>query len=136
MQLRMARAGLELTMRQVAELASVNVNTVTRIENRHPALYDTVQKIRTALKAAGAEFIGGDGVQLHRRWGPAMVYRWPISHGPAIPTWDASTSAVTAAVRYALATLATDAIGDACRSPVDPPSWQGKARFLVRWKTV
>lgn len=31
-----------------------------------------------------------------------MVYRWPISHGSAIPTRDASTSAVAAAVRYVL----------------------------------
>ncbi|MCM8735479.1 hypothetical protein M5E06_15065 [Azospirillum sp. A1-3] len=47
-----------MTVRQVVELASVNVNTVTRIEKGHPALYDTLQKIRTAPSSSAATEFG------------------------------------------------------------------------------
>lgn len=63
LQLRMARAGLQLTVRQVAALAGVNLNTVHRIEQGHPAMHDTIVKIQTALEARGVEFIP-DGVRI------------------------------------------------------------------------
>ncbi|MGR0183722.1 helix-turn-helix domain-containing protein [Azospirillum aestuarii] len=68
LQLRMARAGLELTVRQVAELAGVNVNTITRIEKGHPAMHDTILKVQGALEALGAEFVP-DGVLIRRKAG-------------------------------------------------------------------
>jgi transcriptional regulator with XRE-family HTH domain len=72
-QCRMARAALNLGVRELASLADVSTNTVTRLE-RGEALYPrTVQAIRAALESAGVEFIegngGGPGVRL-RKPGP------------------------------------------------------------------
>lgn len=71
-QCRMARAGLGLGVRELADLASVSTNTVTRLERGEALQPRTVETIRTALEAAGVEFIpengGGAGVRLkHRR---------------------------------------------------------------------
>jgi transcriptional regulator with XRE-family HTH domain len=67
-QCRMARAGLKLGVRELAEAATVSTNTITRLE-RGVSLYPrTVAAIRAALEALGAEFIaangGGAGVRL------------------------------------------------------------------------
>jgi transcriptional regulator with XRE-family HTH domain len=64
----MARAALELGVREIAERAGVSTNTITRLE-RGEALYPrTLAAIRAALEAAGVEFIdpngGGPGVRL------------------------------------------------------------------------
>ena len=69
-QCRMARAALNLGVREVAALAQVSTNTITRLE-RGEALYPrTVAAIRAALEAAGVEFIaengGGAGVRLRK----------------------------------------------------------------------
>ena len=65
-QCRMARAALQLGVREVAALASVSPNTIARLE-RGEALYPrTVEAIRAALESAGVEFTNGDapGVRL------------------------------------------------------------------------
>ena len=64
----MARAALQMGVRELAEAAGVSPTTVTRLE-RGDAQYDrTISAIRTALEAAGVEFIaehgGGPGVRL------------------------------------------------------------------------
>ncbi len=69
-QSRMARAALQLGVRDVASLAKVSPNTIARLE-RGEALYPrTVEAIRAALEAAGIVFIeqngGGPGVRLRR----------------------------------------------------------------------
>lgn len=69
-QCKMARAGLGLGVRELAALADVSTNTITRLE-RGEALYPrTVEAIRSALEAAGVEFIpengGGAGVRLRK----------------------------------------------------------------------
>jgi transcriptional regulator with XRE-family HTH domain len=66
----MARAALQLGVRDLAEAAGVSPTTVTRLE-RGDALYErTVAAIRAALEAAGVEFIeqngGGAGVRLRK----------------------------------------------------------------------
>jgi transcriptional regulator with XRE-family HTH domain len=66
----MARAALQIGVRDLAELAKVSPNTIARLE-RGEALYArTVEAIRAALEAAGVEFIaengGGAGVRLKR----------------------------------------------------------------------
>lgn len=66
----MARAALGLGVREVAALAEVSTNTITRLE-RGDALYPrTVEAIRAALEVAGVEFIpengGGPGVRLKK----------------------------------------------------------------------
>jgi transcriptional regulator with XRE-family HTH domain len=65
-QLRMARAAVGWGVRELAKKAGVTANTVTRIENGADAKQSTMDKLQSALEAAGVEFIDGDqpGVRL------------------------------------------------------------------------
>ncbi|WP_446719484.1 helix-turn-helix domain-containing protein [Inquilinus sp. OTU3971] len=69
-QCRMARAALNLGVREVAKLASVSTNTITRLERGEQLKGSTVQAIRAALEEAGIEFIpdngSGPGVRLKK----------------------------------------------------------------------
>lgn len=70
-QCRMARAALEIGVRELAAMAGVSAMTVTRFENGKSAGYaDTLQKLRSALEAAGVIFIDengqGPGVRLRK----------------------------------------------------------------------
>jgi len=69
-QCRMARAAIELGVRELAEAAKVSTNTVTRFERGEELRDRTVDAIRAALEAAGVEFIaengGGAGVRLRK----------------------------------------------------------------------
>ncbi|BBK33757.1 hypothetical protein STHU_43910 [Allostella humosa] len=66
----MARAALKLGVRDVAQAAHVSPATVTRIEADRPANAATLAAVRTALEAAGVEFIAengeGPGVKLKK----------------------------------------------------------------------
>jgi len=67
----MARAALQLGVREVAELAGVSPMTISRIERgQSSGQGDTLAKIRRALEKAGVEFIaengGGPGVRLRK----------------------------------------------------------------------
>jgi transcriptional regulator with XRE-family HTH domain len=66
----MARAALNIGVRELAAMADVSTNTITRLE-RGEALYQrTIETIRTALEAAGVIFIDengeGPGVRLRK----------------------------------------------------------------------
>ena len=69
-QLRMARAAVGWGVRELAEKAGVTANTVTRIENGADAKQSTLDRLKSALEAAGVEFIdengGGPGVRLRK----------------------------------------------------------------------
>ncbi len=69
-QIRMARAALGIGVRELAAMAGIAANTVTRIENGSDAKKSTLTAIRTALESAGVEFVdengGGPGVRLNR----------------------------------------------------------------------
>ena len=69
-QCRMARAALELGIRELAEAAAVSTNTITRFERGEPLKERTVAAMRAALESAGVEFIaengGGPGVRLRK----------------------------------------------------------------------
>ncbi|MCQ8279919.1 transcriptional regulator [Acetobacteraceae bacterium KSS8] len=64
----MARAGLQLGVRELAEAADVSADTIVRMERGETLRARTVKAIQTALEAAGIEFIaengGGPGVRL------------------------------------------------------------------------
>ena len=64
----MARAALKIGVRELAEMADVTPNTISRIENGGDAMVSTLKKLRQALEAKGVEFIpengGGPGVRL------------------------------------------------------------------------
>jgi transcriptional regulator with XRE-family HTH domain len=73
-QCRMARAALQIGVRDLAKLAGVSAMTVTRFENGHSdGAAVTLEKLRAALEAAGVEFIaengGGAGVRLRKGLG-------------------------------------------------------------------
>jgi transcriptional regulator with XRE-family HTH domain len=71
-QVRMARAALNWSVRDLAEAAQIHRNTVTNIETgRYAGDAATLAAIVGALKRAGVEFIdengGGAGVRLRKR---------------------------------------------------------------------
>lgn len=67
-QVKMARAALGLGVRDLAKLAGVSPNTVTRFEGGGGVHTSNLQKIQAALETAGVAFIpengGGPGVRL------------------------------------------------------------------------
>ncbi len=66
----MARAGLGLSVRDLAAKAQVSTNTVSRLESGEDLKPRTVEAIQRALEVAGVEFIaengGGPGVRLRK----------------------------------------------------------------------
>ena len=71
-QVRMARAALNWSVRDLAEAAQIHRNTVTNIETgRYAGDAATLATIVSALRRAGVEFIdengGGPGVRLRKR---------------------------------------------------------------------
>lgn len=76
-QCRMARAALQIGVRDLARLAALSAMTVTRFENaRSSGAPETQAALRAALEAAGIAFIeangGGPGVRLREREPGAM----------------------------------------------------------------
>jgi transcriptional regulator with XRE-family HTH domain len=69
-QCRMGRAAINLGVRELAAVAQVSTNTVTRLERGETLYPRTIAAIRTALEVAGVEFIaengGGPGVRLRK----------------------------------------------------------------------
>lgn len=67
-QCRMARAAIELGVRDLAKAADVSTNTITRFERGDELRPRTIDAIQTALEALGVVFIpengGGAGVRL------------------------------------------------------------------------
>lgn len=55
--LRMARAGLGWTLKDLADRAKVNLNTVSRYEAGREVLTGTIEKIENVFTKAGVEFI-------------------------------------------------------------------------------
>lgn len=73
-QLRMARAALNWTVRDLAEATGLHRNTITNIEvGRYAGDQKSLEKIEAVLRKAGIEFInengGGPGVRLRKRQG-------------------------------------------------------------------
>jgi len=65
----MARAALQIGVRDLAEMASVSAMTISRFEtNKSGGQANTLRKLQSALEAAGIVFIaengGGPGVRL------------------------------------------------------------------------
>jgi transcriptional regulator with XRE-family HTH domain len=65
----MARAALDWRTTDLARAAKVGLNTVNRFEAGRDARISSVEKLRSALEAAGVVFIaengGGAGVRFH-----------------------------------------------------------------------
>lgn len=69
-QSKMARVALSLTVKEVAALASVSTNTISRLEAGEELKPRTIEAIRSALENAGVVFIpengSGAGVRLKK----------------------------------------------------------------------
>ena len=69
-QVRMARAALGWSVKELSERVGVSANTVSRYENGSDALGGTLRKIRRVFEDAGIIFIdengGGPGVRLKK----------------------------------------------------------------------
>ncbi len=65
-QCKMARVGLGLGVRDLAELADVSPNTITRFERGENLQARTVKAIKKALEKQGAEFLDGSSVRVSR----------------------------------------------------------------------
>jgi transcriptional regulator with XRE-family HTH domain len=67
-QLRMARAALGWTVRDLAERSGVHRNTISRIESGAPSEPRTLAALQVALEGGGVGFIaengGGPGVRM------------------------------------------------------------------------
>lgn len=70
-QIRMARAALRWSIKQLAEFSGVSVPTIFRLEQENglaPSRTQTLMDIKAAFEAAGIEFIGtpenGPGVRI------------------------------------------------------------------------
>lgn len=57
-QIKMARAALGIGVRDLARMAGVSSNTISRLERGEELKADTVATIRTALESAGVQFLG------------------------------------------------------------------------------
>ncbi|WP_425106511.1 helix-turn-helix domain-containing protein [Ancylobacter sp.] len=70
-QCRMARAGLGMSVRDLADRAQVSTNTISRLEAGEELKPRTVEAIQRALEEAGIVFIdqngNGPGVRLRDR---------------------------------------------------------------------
>jgi predicted transcriptional regulator len=70
-QVKMARVALGLGVRDLALAVGISTNTIARFERGEELKASTVSAIRTALEAAGVEFIaengGGPGVRLGKK---------------------------------------------------------------------
>lgn len=72
-QCQMARAGLNLGIRDLAALARVSPTTITRFERGETLLLTTLDAIRTTLEALGARFpsVAAPTVSIEPRRKPA-----------------------------------------------------------------
>jgi len=70
-QCKMARAALGLGVRDLAQLASVSVDTVSRLERGEELMPRTITAIRTALEQAGVQFLDNGAVAA----GPGVALR-------------------------------------------------------------
>lgn len=72
-QARMARALLQMGVRDVAAAAEVTPNTISRIENGSDAKQSTIEAIRAVYEGMGVRFVSaGDTAKT------ATVYREPV----------------------------------------------------------
>lgn len=69
-QCRMARAALQVGVRELADAALVSPTTITKLERGELLSPRSISAVRSALEAAGVEFIaengGGPGVRLSK----------------------------------------------------------------------
>ena len=69
-QVRMARAALNWTVRDLAEATGLHRNTITNIEvGRYVGNQDSLGVIESVLRSAGIDFLPGNGLRLRQSEG-------------------------------------------------------------------
>jgi DNA-binding XRE family transcriptional regulator len=63
---RMARAALRMTVRELASVAHVAPNTITRIETGHVAIVSTLMALKKAFEDRGISFLADGSVLLSK----------------------------------------------------------------------
>ena len=80
-QLRMARAALKMTIREVSELTGIDKSTVVRTEAGGKAYYQTISTLQALFERLGIEFIdpieGVRGQGVCFKWGADVPQRQP-----------------------------------------------------------
>jgi len=66
-QCRMARAALNMGVRELAKLAKVATGTITRLEAGEELKPRTVEAVQHALERKGIEFINEEGVRVRKK---------------------------------------------------------------------
>lgn len=61
MQCKMARVATGLGLRELAAIADVSPNTISRLERGEALRNSTIDALRNALEKAGVTFLGDDG---------------------------------------------------------------------------
>src|SRR5258706_4770834 len=78
-QVRMARAALKLTLRELEQMAEIDKSTIVRIENGGNAYALTLKQLRGVLETAGVEFLdpveGISGAGGRPKWGVVVETR-------------------------------------------------------------
>jgi transcriptional regulator with XRE-family HTH domain len=72
--LRMARAALGWSLKELAEKAEVNINTISRYESGSQVMTGTINKIEAVLLEEGVIFLEDDG-----EWGPGVRLKRQLS---------------------------------------------------------
>ncbi len=74
-QLRMARALLRLTMKEVAKLSDIDPSTIVRVEAGAKSYPMTLRQLRATLEAEGVYFIDAqEGVH-----DPGVAFKWGVA---------------------------------------------------------
>lgn len=63
---RMARAGLRLSLKELADIAHVSPNTISRIEAGSPAIASTLEALRRSFEERGVSFQSDGSVLISR----------------------------------------------------------------------
>ena len=100
-QIRMARALLRMSVRELSEAATVDKSTISRIENGADAYTSTFRQLRSVLEARGAWFgeveDGAHGPTVGLKWGVELLQRPANSSGSGTGEAGQGISAAPAA---------------------------------------
>ena len=93
-QCKMARAALGLGVRELAELAAVSQDTVSRLERGEELMPRTLEAVQRALEASGVEFTNGDepGVKLRKGFGMNQQFSVEKADNTSILVLDLTTA--------------------------------------------
>ena len=85
-QIRMARAALKITVRELADMTGVTKNTIVRTEAGGKVFYQTMLRMQAALEAAGVKFVE----PAEGEHGPGVLLKWGVDPSKRVATSGAT----------------------------------------------